>query len=253
MRERTLKEFDGTWLKEALTLYGRSQSDLARYLNISQSAVNRIVNNKRQLKLRELAGLEIYLRITHPDHAASESAEARLAAGFAEPEIEKVQIPPGAPYRPDGHSFLEALAADLLDGLDAGLWPKLSQSGREALRDRDGDSLLARAGLARALSVITDAESQAIADLHELLLFPYMPWANRDADIISTRYAMDLFWKIREREPDETLYHPAFIRSTFAAYFFGIVVRIFDALSSEEQHGDISKSSVHRSTSPSDE
>jgi transcriptional regulator with XRE-family HTH domain len=51
-------------LKEQLGKYGRSQAGLARHLGIDTSAVNRIVNGKRQIKAAELKPIHDYLELT---------------------------------------------------------------------------------------------------------------------------------------------------------------------------------------------
>lgn len=48
-------------LKAALDVEGRSQAALARFLGVEQSAVNRMVNGKREIKARELHAIQRYL------------------------------------------------------------------------------------------------------------------------------------------------------------------------------------------------
>jgi len=57
-------EFTPERLKQALTLPGRSQSALAEKLNLDPSAVNRIVNGRRNIKAQELRLIIEYLAET---------------------------------------------------------------------------------------------------------------------------------------------------------------------------------------------
>lgn len=52
------------WLKTALQAPGRSQSALARALGLDSSAINRLVNGKRDLRVREIDAVADYLRST---------------------------------------------------------------------------------------------------------------------------------------------------------------------------------------------
>lgn len=58
---------DLSWLKAQLALPGRSQGELARRLGVNASAVNRLVNGKRELKAREIPIVEAYLAETSAD------------------------------------------------------------------------------------------------------------------------------------------------------------------------------------------
>lgn len=61
---------DAATLKDELSRPGRSQSGLARKLGVDQSAVNRMVNGKREIKARELVEINEYLGDL-PDNGAS--------------------------------------------------------------------------------------------------------------------------------------------------------------------------------------
>lgn len=49
-------------LNEALKLHGRSQSELARFLGLDQSAVNRVIKGKRQLKADEAERIKLFFQ-----------------------------------------------------------------------------------------------------------------------------------------------------------------------------------------------
>lgn len=74
---------DPVTLKAELAKPGRSQSGLARYLGLDNSAVNRLVNGGRDLKVREVAKIEEYLARTaaHPEpHAVEADSEDAVLA-----------------------------------------------------------------------------------------------------------------------------------------------------------------------------
>ena len=58
---------DAAWLKAELAKPGRSQTGLATALGLDASAVNRMVNGRREIKAKELEGIHAYLAETGRD------------------------------------------------------------------------------------------------------------------------------------------------------------------------------------------
>lgn len=59
------------WLKEELAAPGRSQSGLARFLGLDSSAINRLVNGRREVRFREVSQIRTYLDQTGDKQATS--------------------------------------------------------------------------------------------------------------------------------------------------------------------------------------
>src|SRR5438270_13623714 len=71
-----------TWFYEALARIGASQADLARQLRLAPSAVSRMLNGERQVKLLEAAQIASFLGVPPEEvmrHAGEEASEPRPA------------------------------------------------------------------------------------------------------------------------------------------------------------------------------
>src|SRR5215469_18497797 len=71
---------DGSWFARALARVGASQADLARHLRLAPSAVSRMLNGERQVKLLEAAEISAFLGVPAEDvmrHAGEEATEPR--------------------------------------------------------------------------------------------------------------------------------------------------------------------------------
>jgi len=69
-----------TWFYEALARVGSSQADLARHLRLAPSAVSRMLNGERQVKLLEAAQIAAFLGVPPEEvmrHAGEEATEPR--------------------------------------------------------------------------------------------------------------------------------------------------------------------------------
>ena len=69
-----------TWFYEALARVGSSQADLARHLQLAPSAVSRMLNGERQVKLLEAAQIASFLGVPPEEvmrHAGAEATEPR--------------------------------------------------------------------------------------------------------------------------------------------------------------------------------
>lgn len=121
---------DIDWLKVELAKPGRSQSALARHMNVATSAINRLVNGGRDLKVREVEAIHAYLRETEAGE------ESQLAS-----RIRRLMVRRGTnQFRLAQDSGLKAdYVRDILRG-------KVQSPGAEKL-----------AILARALGVTVDA------------------------------------------------------------------------------------------------
>lgn len=72
---------DPEWLKAELAKTGRSQSALARHMDLDSSAINRLVNGVRELKAREIEQIEGYLaETTNEVSLLPDRIKERLAA-----------------------------------------------------------------------------------------------------------------------------------------------------------------------------
>lgn len=141
------------WLKVELSRPGRSQSDLARRLGLNPSAINRLVNGKRELKARELQLVEEYLADTIPSTEIVDKWVQNVQASAA-PTFEALEILSpmfrGA-RQPEFQEVYEAIAAgddaSFITSLDqmvqASAWVYVSQSvGRiERLTPKAFDAL----------------------------------------------------------------------------------------------------------------
>lgn len=67
-------DMDADWLKAELQKYRRSQSALARHLGVVPEIVNRIVNNRRQVKANEADKIREYLEATERDYSGTTEA-----------------------------------------------------------------------------------------------------------------------------------------------------------------------------------
>ena len=79
---------DASWFHQALERAGVSQADLARHLRLAPSAVSRMLNGERQIKLLEVAQIAAFLGVTQEDvvrHAGDSASEAPPAAGAPRP------------------------------------------------------------------------------------------------------------------------------------------------------------------------
>jgi hypothetical protein len=89
-----------SWFYDALARIGASQADLARQLRLAPSAVSRMLNGERQVKLLEAAQIASFLGVA-PDevmrHAGEEASEPRPAM-------------PGRRGRPPGSRSTRVLA-----------------------------------------------------------------------------------------------------------------------------------------------
>jgi phage repressor protein C with HTH and peptisase S24 domain len=71
-----------SWFYDALARVGASQADLARHLRLAPSAVSRMLNGERQVKLLEAAQIATFLGIPPEEvmrHAGEEASEPRPA------------------------------------------------------------------------------------------------------------------------------------------------------------------------------
>jgi phage repressor protein C with HTH and peptisase S24 domain len=94
-----------SWFYEALARVGASQADLARHLRLAPSAVSRMLNGERQVKLLEAAQIAAFLGVPPEEvmrHAGEEATEPR-------------PLMPGRRGRPPG-SRSRVLAARPADG-----------------------------------------------------------------------------------------------------------------------------------------
>lgn len=69
-----------SWFYEALARVGASQADLARHLRLAPSAVSRMLNGERQVKLLEAAQISSFLGVPPEEvmrHAGEEASEPR--------------------------------------------------------------------------------------------------------------------------------------------------------------------------------
>jgi phage repressor protein C with HTH and peptisase S24 domain len=99
-----------SWFYDSLARVGASQADLARHLRLAPSAVSRMLNGERQVKLLEAAQIAAFLGVPPEEvmrHAGEEASEPRPAT-------------PGRRGRPPGSRARAALATRPPDGASRG-------------------------------------------------------------------------------------------------------------------------------------
>ncbi|MFV0281252.1 MAG: 3,4-dihydroxy-2-butanone-4-phosphate synthase [Rhodoblastus sp.] len=79
------------WIRKGLEKPGLSQAGLAETLGIDRAQVTRLLQGKRELKVRELKQVADYLGTPAPGAAASEGAEARSARDVAASVSEAIE------------------------------------------------------------------------------------------------------------------------------------------------------------------
>lgn len=73
------------WLREAIEKSGTTQATLARFLNETPQVVNRMVNNKREIKAREAMAIARHLGVDLPaPHFKNEPTPGHLDVASAE-------------------------------------------------------------------------------------------------------------------------------------------------------------------------
>src|SRR5437764_11747899 len=71
-----------SWFYDSLARIGASQADLARHLRLAPSAVSRMLNGERQVKLLEATQIASFLGVPPEEvlrHAGEDTGEPRLA------------------------------------------------------------------------------------------------------------------------------------------------------------------------------
>lgn len=112
---------DAPWLKTELGKHGRSQTALAKFLGLDQSAVNRMCKGERQIKVREADKIRAYLAATrrHGDTDPTDNVDASTEEGATFIRVEGV-VEAGA-WReafasPSGPDHIPMVASAMLEG-----------------------------------------------------------------------------------------------------------------------------------------
>lgn len=169
-----------TWLKDRLAQPGRSQSALARHMGLDSSAINRLVNGKRELKAREVEQIWQYLSRTAASvEAAAEEQFIREEYGIGRRELAAAGDPKSQALLSDALASKKALFLSMGRIVDRALTAALRREsdlvGRDrfielvretALKEERPDYIAV--GVLRSAGALSPAEAEDVADVLRL-------------------------------------------------------------------------------------